>query len=346
MKAVFIREFGGPEKIQVGDLPVPVPGPGQALLRVKAAALNHLDVWVRKGRPGLTLKDAHVLGSDAAGIVEALGPGCEKLPLQVGAEVVLNPGVSCNQCEFCLRGAQSECPGFRLVGFQNEGVYAELAVVPAINLFPKPPALSWEEAAALPLAHVTAWHMLFERARLQAGETVLIHGIGGGVACAGLQLAQVAGASVIVTSSSDEKLKRAASMGARAGINYRGTLDVPAAVKAVTGGRGVDVVLDSVGAPTLPISFGSMRRGGRVVTCGVTGGAEGPINIQQLYWNHFSLLGSTMGSMEDMRRLVKTVAEKAILPVIDRVFPLEQYPQAIARMEAGDQFGKIVLKVS
>lgn len=346
MRAAFVAENGGIEKVQVGDLPKPTPGPGQALLKVKTAALNHLDIWVVKGRPGLVLKGAHVIGSDAAGVIEALGPGCESLSAKVGAEAILNPGVSCMQCEFCLRGMQSECPAFRIIGFQLEGTYAEYAVVPAANLFPKPKHLSWEEAAALPLAHITAWRMLFERAKLQSGETVLIHGIGGGAALAALQICGIAGCAAIVTSSSDEKLAKAKQLGAAAGINYKTTADVGAAAKAATGGRGVDVVFDTAGAPTLPISMASVRRGGRIVTCGVTGGPEATINIQQLYWNHVSFLGSTMGSMEDMRRMTKAVAENEVKPVIDKVYPLPETQDALRRMLEGKQMGKIVLKVS
>lgn len=329
----------------MGDVPTPVPGHGQALVRVRTAALNHLDLSVLKGRPGLTLHGPHVMGSDAAGVVEALGPGSEGLELKPGLEVVLHPGVGCMRCEFCLRGAHSECPHFRIAGFQLQGTYAELMAVPALNLFAKPAALSWEEAAALPLAHLTAWRMLFERARLQAGETVLIHGIGGGVALAALQLCGLCGATAIVTSSSDEKLKKALLLGAAGILNYRQITDVAARVKEMTGGRGVDVALDTVGAPTLAISMAALRRGGRVVTCGVTGGAEAPLNLRQLYWDHLSLLGSTMGSMEDMRRLVRAAGERPIKPVLDKVFPLGEYAAAARRMEAGDQFGKIVLAI-
>jgi len=346
MRAMYITEFGEIDKVQIGELPKPTPGPGQALLKVKTAALNHLDIWVRKGRRGLTLKDPHVLGCDAAGTVEALGPNCEGTDLQLGQEAVLNPGVSCMRCEFCLRGMQSECASFRIIGFQLEGAFAEYVAVPAVNLFPKPPNLSWEEAAALPLAYITAWRMLFERAKLLSGETMLIHGIGGGVAVAALQLSRMHGASAIVTSSSDEKLKRAREMGAVAGINYKNTPDVAAEVKKLTNGRGVDVVLDSAGAPTLPISMGSVRRGGRIVTCGITGGPEATINIQQLYWNHISFLGSTMGSMEDMRRLVKAAAEFNIKPLLCKVFDLSDGVAAMRRMESGEQMGKIVLRVS
>ena len=346
MRAMHIKEFGGVEKVLVGEVEKPKPGFGQALLKVKTAALNHLDIWVRKGRPGLQLKGPHVLGSDGAGFVEELGPGCDGLELKPGQEVVLNPGVSCMRCEFCLRGYHSECPSFRITGFQLEGVFAEYAVVPAVNLFPKPPNLSWEEAAALPLAYITAWRMLFERAKLLSGETLLIHGIGGGVAVAALQLSRMHGASAIVTSSSDEKLKKARELGAIDGVNYKTTADVGAAVKKITNGRGVDVVVDSSGAPTLPISMASVRRGGRIVTCGVTGGSEAPINIQMLYWNHISYLGSTMGSMEDMRRLVKSVAEFKIKPLIDSVHDLKDGAAAMKHMEDGNQMGKIVLRVS
>ncbi|HLX64594.1 MAG TPA: zinc-binding dehydrogenase [Planctomycetota bacterium] len=347
MKAICIREFGGNEKVQLENLPEPKPGPGQALIRVKAAALNHLDIWVRKGRPGLTLGGPHILGSDAAGVLEALGPGSDECALKPGAEVIVNPGVSCMKCEFCLRGQQSECPHFRLIGFQNEGVYAERAVVPAVNLFPKPAQMTWEEAAALPLSHITAFRMLFERAKLLPGETVLIHGIGGGVALAALQMIAAYGASAIVTSSSAEKLALAKAVGGHAligGILYRDA-DVAAKVKELTQNRGVDLAFDTAGAPTLPISMAALRRGGRMVTCGVTGGAKAEVNLQQLYWNHLSLLGSTMGSMEDMRRMLKMVASAEIKPVICQKFPLESAKDALALMEEGKQCGKIVLQV-
>lgn len=345
MKAIAIKEFGGTEKIVMLELPKPEAPAGFVLVKVKAAALNHLDVWVRKGRPGVTLERAHILGSDAAGVIEALGPATELNGLTVGSEVVVNPGVSCMRCEFCLRGLHSECPQFRIVGFQLAGTCAEYALIPAANVFPKPRNLSWTEAAALPLAHLTAFRMLFVRAAIQPGERLLIHGIGGGVALAALQYAKACGFAVVVTSSSDEKLKRAKDLGALAGINYKTTPDVAAAVQKELGGRGVDVVLDTAGAATLPISFASARRGGRIVTCGITSGREATVNLQQLYWNHISLLGSTMGSMEDMRRMLNLVASHEIKPVLDKVYPLADYAKAIERMEAGEQFGKIVLAV-
>jgi NADPH:quinone reductase-like Zn-dependent oxidoreductase len=345
MKAIAITECGGPEKIALAELPTPKPASNEVLVKVKAAGLNHLDIWVRKGRPGVSFEKAHVLGSDAAGTIEAFGHGGKRDGLDIGQEVVINPGVSCMRCEFCLRGLHSECPNFKIVGFQLPGACAEFVAVPAANVFPRPAHLSWEEAAALPLAHITAFRMLFTRAQLQPGERLLIHGIGGGVALAALQFARACGAAAVVTSSCDEKLKRGAEMGAVAGINYKNTPDVAAEVLKVFGGRGVDVVLDSAGAKTLPISFAAVRRGGRIVTCGVTSGKEATVNLQQLYWNHISLLGSTMGSMEDMRRMLALVTSHAIKPVIDRTYALADYAQAIARMEDGLQFGKLVLNV-
>lgn len=344
MRAVFIESFGGREVLQFGKVRTPEPGPGQVRVAVKAAALNHLDIWVRKGRPGLELKEAHVLGSDAAGVVDAVGEGVTGVA--VGDEVVVNPGVSCMNCEYCRRGDHSECPGFRLTGFQNQGTFAEKVVVPACNVEPKPAHLEWHEAAALPLAHLTAWHMLFARARYKPGETVLIHGIGGGVALAALQLVHNTGGLAIVTSSSDFKLEKARELGAAHGINYRTTEDVGAAAREASGGGGVDLCIDTVGAPTLPISMKALRRGGRMVTCGVTGGPTATVNLQMLYWNHQTLMGSTMGSQEDFRNLLRTAANVHLKPVLDRVFALNQYPDAAARMEQGEQFGKIVLAIA
>lgn len=343
MRAAMIRGNGGLEHVEVGDISAPNPGPGEVLLKVYAAALNHLDIWTRKGRPGVTLKFPHVLGSDAAGVVSALGEGVTGV--QIGDEVVLDPGLSCGACEACARGEQSECASYTIIGLGSAGVFAEYAAVPAKNLLPKPKHLSWEEAAALPLAYATAWRMLFTRARLGAGETLLIHGIGGGVALAALQLGKLAGADILVTSSSSDKIARAQALGARAGELYGGG-DLAKRLLALTGGRGVDVVLDAVGAATWPVNFEVARKGGRIVHCGVTTGAAVEANISALYWKQLSLLGSTMASHEDFRRLLLAASASGLKPVVDRVFPLEQAREAQGRMEAGGQFGKIVLKVS
>ncbi len=344
MKAAVIHEHGGLDRVKVEEIPGPEPGRGQVILEVRAAALNHLDIWVRKGRPGLSLRMPHVLGSDAAGVVAETGEGVEGL--KPGDEVILNPGLSCGACEFCLRGEQSECPTFGIVGMTLPGTFAERVAVLAANLHPKPSHLSFEEGAALPLAHVTAWRMLMSRATLQAGESVLIHGIGGGVALAGLQLAKLANAEVIVTSSSDDKLARARDLGADHTINYSTEEDVAACVKEMTSGRGVDVVFDAVGAATWPIDFSAVRRGGKIVICGVTTGASAETNLQSVYWNQLTVLGSTMGSHEDFRQMVRAVTASQLRPVVDSVVPLDRFLEAMSKMETGYQFGKIVLSVS
>lgn len=341
MKAVVIRGHGGPEQVAVIDLPAPTPGPGEAVVAVRAAALNHLDIWVRKGRPGMALSMPHTLGSDAAGVVVAVGTGVTRV--KEGDEVVLNPGLAPEDSEFVRRGQQSEDPAFSIVGLGRPGTFAEQVAVPARNLFPKPPHLTFEQAAALPLAHVTAWRMLIARARLLPGETVLIHGIGGGVALAGLQIAKLAGAWTVVTSSSADKLERARQLGADAAINYLDTPDIAAEVVRLTSGRGVDVAFDAVGAATWPVNLAAVRKGGRIVHCGITTGADVSANIQAIYWKQLSVLGSTMGSDEDFRLMLSATSISRLVPVVDAIYSLDEAPAAMARMEAGAQFGKLVL---
>lgn len=343
MKAIAIQRYGGPEEIAVADMPEPAPGPGEVLVDVKAAALNHLDIWVRMGRPGDAISMPHILGSDMAGVVLEVGPGVETMG--AGDKVMLNPGLSCGVCEWCNRGEHSECPRFGIFGLARSGTFAERVVAPVGNLLPIPAHLSFAEAAALPLAHLTAWRMLMSRARMTPGETVLIHGIGGGVALAALQFVTQTAGTAIVTSSSDEKLARAIEMGAALGINYRTSKDVAAEVKEVTGGRGADIVIDAVGAATWPINLAAVRRGGRIVHCGVTTGAEAPANIAQIYWNHISVIGSTMGSKEEFRAMAAAVANARITPVIDAVHPFADARAATETMEAGSQFGKLVLSL-
>ncbi len=343
MKAALIRENGGLDVVQIADVPDPEPRAGEVLVRVKAAALNHLDIWVRKGRPGFSVEEYHILGSDLAGIVAGVGEGVEGL--SEGDEVVMNPGLSCGHCEACRRGDDSECVSFGIMGLSRHGSFAHYCVAPAANLRPKPAHLSFDEAAALPLDHITAWHMLMTRARCRVGETVLIHGIGGGAALAGLQLAKLAACRVIVTSSSDEKLAQADELGADFGINYKKTEDVGKAVKEWTVGRGVDIAFDSVGAAAWPINFASLRKGGRSVHCGVTSGPTAEVAISALYWNQFTVMGSTMGTHEDFRLLLAAVENAELRPVIDSVLPFEDVKEAMQRMEKGRQFGKIVLNI-
>jgi len=342
MRAAVIRRHGGMDAIAVEDIPAPRPGKGEVLLAVRAAALNHLDIWVRRGGR-FQLNWPHVLGSDAAGVVAEAGGGVEGLA--VGQEVVLSPGMSCGHCEFCSRGEVSLCEQFAIIGAGRPGTFAQYVAVPAGNCLPKPAAMTFEQAGCLAVAYVTAWRMLVTRAAVKAGETVLIHGVGGGVALAGLQIAKLLGARAIVTSSSNEKLAKAAALGADAGINYRTASDLPAAIRDVTGGRGVDVVLETVGAATWAVSLQVMRRGGRLVICGVTGGEQAPTSLQALYWNQYTLMGSTYGSREDFRQLLAAMAANKMQPVIDSVLPLDQARAATQRMESAQQFGKIVLTI-
>ncbi len=341
MKAVRIHEFGGIEKVAIEDVPRPEPKEGEALIEVRAASLNHLDIWVRTGQPAPPLP--HTLGSDAAGVVVALGPGARGV--EVGDEVVIDPGISCGRCEMCLAGEHSQCFAFHLVGEPAPGTLAEYVVVPARNCYPKPRAFTWEEAGAFGLVHVTAYRMLQTRARLRAGETVLIVGIGGGVSTAALSIALAMGARAIVTSSSDEKIARARELGAFAGVNYRTEKDVARAAIEANGGRGVDVVVDSVGKASWRSSLRALRKGGRLVTCGATTGGDPPAEIHCIFWNQLSILGSTMGSPSDFRGALRLAEQGQVRPVIDSTFPLARARDALARLEEGKQFGKIVVRV-
>ncbi len=342
MKAAMIAEHGQLDVVAVRDAPEPEARHGEAVLDVKAASLNHLDVFVRKGGR-LAIPMPHVLGSDAAGVVAAVGEGVESV--KVGDEVILHPGLCCGVCEFCRRGEQSECADFGIIGLHRPGVFAERAAVPALNLHPKPQAMSFEEAACLGIAYLTAFRMLFTRAKLRPGETVLIHGIGGGVALAALQFTRLAGGAAIVTSSSDEKLARARDLGAAHTINYAMTDDVAQAVRDLTGGRGVDLSFNTVGDAGWQIDQNALRRGGRAVICGITTGSVSETRLQGVYWNQLTLIGSTMGSHDDLRQMMALLTATGLKPIIDSVHPLADAPRAMARMEAGEQFGKIVLKM-
>ncbi len=342
MEAAVIQEHGGIECVQIGDVPEPETGGTEVLLDVRAAALNHLDIWVRNGAKALEIPKPHVLGSDAAGIV--LRAGGQVHGFRPGDEVIVNPGMSCGCCEQCRRGQHSQCESFGLIGLSRSGTFVERVAVPFTTLWPKPAHLSFEQAAALPLSYVTAWRMLMTRARLRPGQTVLIHGIGGGVALAALQFIVAAGGEAIVTSSSDAKLAKAQEMGAKHTINYS-SADVAAAVREITHGRGVDIAFDTAGAATWPLDFKVVRRGGSIVICGVTTGARAETNLQALYWNQLNVYGSTMGSNEDFRLMLRTVENTGLVPIVDSVFPLNQARTAMEKMEQGGQFGKIVLKM-
>jgi len=343
MKAAVIREHGGPDRVRVEDVPEPKCGRDEVVLDVRAAGLNHLDIWVRNGRPGLNLPKPHVLGSDAAGVVVSVGANVTGV--NVGDEVIVNPGLSCGLCERCRSGEQSECVSFGIVGLSRPGTFAEKVAVPARNVLPKPAHMSFNEAGAFVLTSLTAWRMLMTRAQLEPGQTVLIHGIGGGVAICALQFARLAGAKIIVTSSSDSKLQHAQQLGADHAINYKTVEDVAQRAREITSGAGVDIIVDTVGAATWPIDFAAARRGGRIVLCGVTSNAEAVTNLRTLYWNQLTILGSTMGSDNDLRKMVEAVTAAKLKPVIDSVWPLEDVTDAMGKMQAGEQFGKIALEV-
>ncbi len=340
MRAVAFRQHGGPEVLEVMDLPTPAPKAREVRVKVKAVALNHLDVWVRKGWPGLRLDLPHVLGSDIAGVVDALG--AEVTDLKEGTEVLVNPGLSCGVCERCLKGEDNLCRHYGIIGESSTGGYAEYVVVPRQNILPKPKALSFEQAACLPLTFLTAWMMLVRRAQLQPGETVLVHAAGSGVGSAGVQLAKLMGATVIATASTDEKLAKAKELGADHVVNYT-TQDFVEEVKRLTQRRMVDVVFEHVGAATWDKSVQCLPYGGRLVTCGATTGYDVKIDLRVLFFKRISLLGSTMGSKGDLFRVVHLVDEGRLKPVLDRALPLEKAAEAHALLSERKSFGNIVL---
>jgi NADPH:quinone reductase-like Zn-dependent oxidoreductase len=321
MKALRIHEDGGPEVLRYEDAPDPTPGPEDVLVRVRAASLNHLDLWVRKGLP--SVPKPRILGADGAGVVVS-GPGFEP-----GDRVVINPGIE--------HGDR-----ITVIGEHTEGTHAELIAVPASNVYPLPDELEFEEAAAFPLVFETAYRMLVTRAGVTEGEWVLIWGIGGGVATASLAIAKALGARAIVTSTSDEKLARAAELGADAAIP---TADARERVKEITEGRGADVVVEHVGEATWATSLAVVRAGGRVVVCGATSGPNPPAQLHRVWWKQLTIYGSTMGTKEDFEGAYELVKSGRAKPVIDRVYPLSEARAAHERLEAGDQLGKIVLAI-
>ena len=335
--------FGGPDRLELVDLPRPaIVRPDQVLVRMHAAALNRIDLFVLEGLPKARYDFPHIVGSDGAGTVEEVGT--EVSGIRPGDRVMINPGISCGRCDPCLSGEQPLCRGYRILGEHLEGTCTEYVVVPAANVAPLGHGFSWAEAAAFPLATLTAWRMLTTRAGLRAGETVLIWGIGGGVSQALLRIARHLGATTIVTSGSDAKLAAARADGADHVVNHA-TGDVVAAVRAATANRGADVVADSVGEPTWPSSLRALRRGGRLVTCGATGGPHVTLDVRRLYWHQWSLLGSTMGSRAEFGAVTALAAGGALWPRVDAVLPLERAVDAFRRLAAGEQLGKLVIEV-
>jgi NADPH:quinone reductase-like Zn-dependent oxidoreductase len=342
MKAVVFKEHGGPEKLTVEDLPTPTIGTGEVLVRVKACALNHLDIWIRQGNPAYPIPLPHVSGSDIAGVVEQVGAQVEGVT--VGARVVVSPGLSCWKCENCLAGRDNFCSTFGIVGAKTYGGYAEYVKVPFRNVLPMPENLPFEQAAAFPLVSVTASHMLFALAGLQHGETVLIMGAGSGVGSMAIQLAKLAGSRVITTVGSDEKIPKAVVLGADAVINHSKE-KVAERVKLLTEGKGVDVVIEHIGPEVWETCLASLAKGGRLITCGATTGAEVKLDLRYVYSRQFTIKGSYMGTRAELVKAAELVGQKRLISVIDRTYPLQEARAAQELMLSRKFFGKIVLTV-
>jgi NADPH2:quinone reductase len=338
MKAIFFTRHGGPEVLEYGERPEPSPAAGEVRVAIRAAAMNRLDVFVRNGIPDVPLPQ--IPGGDGSGIVDALGEGVGDLA--VGDRVLLQPGLYCGQCEFCRAGEQSLCVTFRILGEHVAGTFAEKVVVPRRNVFPIPAGLSFAEAAAFPLAYQTAWRMVVGRAAVRPGETVLVHGVGGGVAGAVVEIARLCGARVIGTSSDAEKLRHAREAGAELLIDYRSE-DVGQVVRKHTDKRGVDVVVDLVGEATWMTSLRAAAKGGRIVTCGATSGPNPKEEIRLIFWKQLSILGSTMANDREFRALYAAVAARRIRARVDRTFSFAEAAAAYRYMEDGRQHGKIIL---
>jgi NADPH:quinone reductase-like Zn-dependent oxidoreductase len=341
MKAMVVTRHGGPEVLEMRDVPDPAPAPGEVVVGVKAVAMNHLDIWVRRGLPSLTLPLPHVLGCDIAGVVEDTGgaPG-----LQVGAEVVIAPGASCGRCRECGLGRDHFCRSYQIFGEHRWGGYASRIRVPAANILPKPKRLSFEEASAVPLVFLTAWHMVVSRAELREGEWMLVHAAGSGVGSAAVQIGKLLGATVIATARGEEKLAAAKALGADHVVDYE-KQDFLAEVKKLTGKRGVDVVFEHTGKNTWEKSILSLTAGGRLVTCGATTGWDAVTDLRYVFYKKLSLLGSTMGSRGELHDILARVDAGQLKPVIGKTLPLKDAQEGHRLLEERGSFGKVVFQV-
>ncbi len=340
MRSVYFERFGGPEVLVHGERPDPVAGPGEALVRVRACGVNHLDLWVRAGLPGLEPEMPHILGNDIVGEVVAVGAGVTHVA--PGARTLVCPTLSCGVCAACANGDDHLCRAYDVLGRKRNGGYAELVSVPAVNCLPYPENLSWEQAAAVPLVFVTAWHMLVTRARVRAGEDVLVIGAGSGVGSAAVQVARLHGARVIATAGSAAKLARARELGAHDTIDHARE-DIAQRARALTGRKGVDVVVEHVGGRVFEAGVAALARDGRLVTCGATIGSKVSLDVDLLFGRHLTLLGSWMGRRSDLNDALRHIASGALRPVVDSVRPLAQARAAHERIEAREHFGKLVL---
>ena len=349
MRAFVLSGHGDLSRLELADVPAPeVRDPLDVRIRLKAAALNHLDLWTVRGLPGLNLEFPHILGGDGAGIVESVGAGVTRV--KPGDAVLFNPGLSCYRCEYCHAGQHSLCVEYKLLGEHVPGTLAEYIVLPEPNVFPIPvppaphPPITFPEAAAFSLVTLTAWRMVMTRARVKPGETVLVWGVGGGLASTALRVAKLAGAFVIATSSSQAKLARARELGADVTLDHT-AVDVAREVRALTDRRGADVVIEHVGEATWEQSLRALGRGGRVVTCGGTTGPTLTVDVRRLFWFQWDILGSTMGSADEYRTVVRLLGQGKLRPLVDSVYALRDARQAFERLSAGDRMGKVVVEL-
>lgn len=326
--------------LQYTEVSTPTIKPNEVLVQVRACALNHLDVWVRGGLPGIQVPFPHILGNDISGIVREVGELVTWV--HAGDEVLLQPGVSCGHCVQCLSGQDNLCLEYDILGYSRNGGYAEFVAAPGVNVIPKPKDLSWTEAAAVPLVTLTAWHMLVTKARLQPGEDVLIHAAGSGVGSIGIQIARLFGARVIATAGSEEKRAKAKELGAHDVVDYTRD-DWPKVVRQLTARKGVDVVFEHTGAATWSGSIAALRNNGRLVTCGATSGYDAKTDLRQVFYRQLNLLGSFMGSKAELLTAMKFFESGQLQPVVDQVLPLAEARRAHELMEDRAQFGKLVL---
>jgi len=341
MKAIQFDQHGTPDVLQLKDVPQPSLGPHDVEIKLHASGLNHLDIWVRQGLPGITIPLPHTLGCDGAGEVTRVGSAVKKI--QPGLRAVVSPGMSCLRCEYCASGWDSLCPEYRMLGFQVDGTYAEYVKAPEANIIPVSDQWSFEEWAAAPLVFLTAWHMLMTRAGLKTGETVLIQAAGSGVGSAAIQIAKLSGARVITTCGQDWKVEKAQALGADLVIQYQKE-DVAKQVSEFTDGRGADVVFEHIGPDTWQQSLASLAKGGRLVTCGATSGPEVKIDLRFLFMRQQNILGSYMGGKKELLDVIKLLDAGKLQPIVDKTFPLKDARKAHEHMLGRNHFGKIVLK--
>jgi NADPH:quinone reductase-like Zn-dependent oxidoreductase len=340
MNAMVLREHGGPEVLHAEQIPLPEPGPGEVRVRIRAIAVNHMDIWVRRGGPAFKLEYPHRLGCDMAGTVDAVGPGARA---EIGAKVVVQPGLSCMRCAQCLSGHDNLCRYYRILGEGAQGGYADAIVVPEGNLAPYPERLGFPEAAASLLTFLTAWQMVVHKARVRPGDVVLVQGAGSGVGVAAIQIAKLHGGRVIATASTADKLARAKALGAEVAIDYT-QQDFVAECRMLTDKRGVDCVIEHVGGEVFAKSVRAVRAGGRIVTCGATAGFHPEIDLRQIFFRQVEVLGSTMGSKADLLAVLTHVSAGRLHPVVHAVLPLARAADAHRMLEQREAFGKIVLE--